>query len=71
MSERLEKAIARLRELPSADQDAAAELILDYVDQLSAPGLTPEQLAEVRASLAERSFLSEEETKALYRRYGV
>ena len=71
MSERLEKAIAKLKELPSGDQDAAAELILDYVEQLSAPGLTAEQLAEVRASLAERSFLTEEETQALYQRYGV
>ncbi len=71
MSERLEKAIAKLRELPPGEQDAAAEWIIDYVEQLSAPGLTPEQLDEVRASLAERRFLTEEETQALYRRYGV
>ena len=71
MSERLEKAIAKLKELPPGEQDAAAGWILEYVEQLSAPGLTPEQLAEVRASLAERRFLSEEETQAMYRRYGV
>jgi hypothetical protein len=57
--------------LPAAERDAAAEWILDYVEQLSAPGLTPEQLAGVRASLAERRFLTEEETRTLYRRYGV
>ena len=33
--------------------------------------LTPEQEAEVRASLAKPEFLSEEETAALYRRFGV
>lgn len=71
MSERLNKAIAKLKELSPSDQDAAAEAILEYVEQLGAPHLTPEQVAEVKASLAEREFLSEEETLALYRRYGV
>lgn len=71
MSQLLNKAIARLKELAPADQEAAAKAILEYVEQQSAPRLTPAQEAEVRASLAERLFLSEEETAALYRRYGV
>lgn len=71
MSELLNKAIAKLKELPADEQDAAAAAILEYIEQLSAPRLTAEQEAEVRASLAERLFLTEEETAALYRRYGV
>jgi hypothetical protein len=71
MSQRLNKAIAKLKELSPSEQDAAADAILDYVEQRGAPRLTPEQVAEVRASLAERLFLTDGETAALYRRYGV
>ena len=71
MSELLNKAIARLKELPPAEQESAAKAILEYVEQQKAPRLTAEQVAEVRASLAERLFLTEEETAALYRRFGV
>lgn len=71
MSELLNKAIARLKELPPAEQESAAKAILEYVEQQTAPRLTAEQAAEVRASLAERLFLTEEETAALYRRFGV
>jgi len=54
MTERLEDAIAKLRELPPHRQDEAAALLLSVIEQDSnAPRLTPQQVAEVERRLAE------------------
>jgi hypothetical protein len=69
MTELLNKAFAALQRLSASEQDEAARALLDYVESLAAPRLTEAQLAQVRASLAERLFLSDDETAALYARY--
>ena len=71
MTKLLDKAIAEIRKLPKERQEEMAAALLYMMDADSAPGLTPEQEAEVRASLEAREFLSEEEAEALHRRYGV
>lgn len=49
MTDLLEEAIARVRELPVADQEVAAEALLAFADQNDVqPGLTSEQADDVR-----------------------
>ena len=72
MTKLLGKAFNELGKLPPERQDELAAWILDFLahehDEFR---LTPEEEAELRASLANPEFLSEEETAALYRRFGV
>ena len=51
MTELLEKAIAKLQDLPSDLQDEAAELLLDMVERRTAVQLSPEQAQEVARRL--------------------
>lgn len=71
MSKLLEKAIAEIRKLPEERQEEMAAVALFLMNAETAPRLTPEQEAEVRASMAAREFLSDEDVEVLYRRYGV
>lgn len=71
MSKLLEKAIAEIRKLPEERQEEMAAALLFLMNAETAPRLTPEQEAEVRASMAAREFLSDEDVEVLYRRYGV
>ena len=49
MTDLLEEAIARVRELSVADQEVAAEALLAFADQNDVqPGLTSEQADDVR-----------------------
>jgi len=69
MNKRLSEAISRLDELPDDRQQAAAVLLLDFLDNEDAEiELTPEQLAELDRRLDNNDFASEEETEALFAR---
>ncbi len=73
----LEDAIERVRALPEADQDLAAELLLSVVYRNDPDlRLTPEQVEEVRRTrdgLRDGTvrLLSEEETEEMWRRLGA
>jgi predicted transcriptional regulator len=75
MTKLLDTAIAKLRELPEADQDEAAELLLS----LAAKNTKPAQLDDVtRAAIHEGvaqarrgEFVSDEDMTAFFKRHGV
>lgn len=70
MNPKLSQAIAKVRELPDDQQDAAADLLLDFVahpDDFTI--LTPEQWAEVERRMAENDIASEEEVQAFFARF--
>ncbi len=71
MTRLLERALEEICKLPASEQDNVAAQILHYVETLAAPGLTPEQQAEVHASIKAQDFLSDEEFAALCRKYGA
>jgi hypothetical protein len=48
MTKLLEEAIAKVRQLPEDEQNAAAGALLDYLNSMQDLQLTDEQLAEVR-----------------------
>ncbi len=53
MSELLDQAIAKVRALPVAEQDAAAYALIDYLETRRETRLSDEQLAEVRRRRAD------------------
>ena len=69
MTERLERAIAKLRKLPAERQDEAAALLLSVVEEdADAPRLTPQQAAEVERRLAEPPrYAPHDEVRAFFR----
>jgi hypothetical protein len=72
MTKLLGKALEELAKLSPERQEEIAAMLLDIMKHEDDDFLlTPEQEAEIRASLANPEFLSEEETAALYRRFGV
>lgn len=72
MTKSLGKALEALAKLSPERQEEIAAVLLEIIRNENADVLlTPEQEAEVRASLANPKFLSAEETAALYRRFGV
>jgi len=69
MNKRLSEAISRLGELPDERQQAAAVLLLDFLDNEDAQiELTPEQLAELDRRLDDDDFASDEEAEAIFAR---
>ncbi|WP_398479133.1 hypothetical protein [Tardiphaga sp.] len=48
MSDLFDQTIAKVKQLPAAEQDAAAYLLIDYLETKRGTLLTDEQLAEVR-----------------------
>lgn len=74
---RVEQAIERLRALPPADQENAAESVLAVVEQYEhPPTLTAEQVEEVNRTLeglrnGTVGLLTEEETEDMWRRLGA
>jgi DTW domain-containing protein YfiP len=60
MTKLLEQTIARLRDLPEDQQNAAAGAVLEYLDDLRDLQLSDEQVAEVRRrrSASGREFLT-------------
>jgi hypothetical protein len=73
MTKLLETAIAKLRKLPPARQDEAAELLLSMVEQ--DPGtlhLSPEQVAEVERRLGEPAdYVAHDAVRAFFQNTSV
>jgi predicted transcriptional regulator len=68
----LDQAIFRVRALPEAAQDAAAGLLLEFVEQPTRSLLTDAQLAEARLALEEvreGKFATEEEMAEVWRNF--
>jgi len=53
MSKLLEETVAKVRTLSASEQDAAAFVLIDYLDHRQDVQLTDAQLAEVRRRLAD------------------
>lgn len=68
MNKRLSEAVSRLGELPEERQDAAASLLLDFIEHPEAYELTPEQWAEVGHRLDNDDYASDEEVQAFFAR---
>jgi hypothetical protein len=68
MNKQLSEAIARVSELPEDRQEAAAVLLLDFLDGGPDVELTPEQIAEIERRLEEDEVASDEEVKAFFDR---
>jgi hypothetical protein len=65
----LDEAISRLRELPEERQQAAAALLLDFLERSEEPiELSAEQIAEIEAALADDQVASAEEAEAFFAR---
>ena len=73
MTKLLEEAIAKVRELPETEQDAAAGALIDYVEALREIQLTDEQMAEVgrRISNPYRRTVSLVEARERLRKFGA
>jgi predicted transcriptional regulator len=75
MTKLLETAIAKLRELPEADQDEAAELLLSLAAKSSEPvrldDVTRAAIHEGVAQAKRGEFVSEEDMAAFFKRHGV
>jgi len=71
MSKQLDEVIARLRELPEDRQQAAAVVLLDFLDHDEEEiELTPEQIAEIEAALKDDDVATDEEVEAFFARFG-
>jgi hypothetical protein len=69
MNKRLNEAIARVSELPDERQEAAATLLLDFLDSDRTDyDLTPEQIAEIERRLDEGDIATDEEVEAFFAR---
>lgn len=75
MTKLLEQAIAKVRQLPDAEQDEAAEMLLSVLSRRSGPvDLDDETLAAIRegSEQARRGeFVSDEEMAEFFKRHGV
>jgi hypothetical protein len=70
MSKLFEQTIAKVKQLPADDQDAAAFVLIDYLEHRRDYQLADEQLEEVRRRIADPNptFVSYEEAR---RRLGL
>lgn len=68
MNKRLSEALARISELPEDRQEAAADLLIDFVEHPEVYELTPEQMAELDRRLDgdEDEIVSDEEVVAFF-----
>ena len=76
MTDRLEQAIAKVRQLSAARQEDAADLLFDLLAQEDRhmPPLTPEQIEQVEAAMRRADageFASQEEVEAVYNKFGA
>ena len=75
MTKLLEKAIAKARELPDADQDEVAELILSIAAKAEGPVvLDDETRAAVQEGMTQAQrgeFVSDAKMAAFFRRHGL
>jgi predicted transcriptional regulator len=74
MTKLLEKAIARVRELPAEDQDAVAVAVLSMAEETRVVALDDETRAAIREGLEQArrgEFVPDEEIEALWKRHGL
>jgi hypothetical protein len=64
----LNDVIARLGDLPDDRQQAAAVLLLDFLEGTDDIVLTPEQLAEIERRLEDEDFATDDEARAFFDR---
>ena len=64
----LHDVIARLGDLPDDRQQAAAVLLLDFLDGDEEIVLTPEQVAEIERRLEDEDFATNDEVRAFFDR---
>jgi hypothetical protein len=69
MNKHLDEAIARLKALPEERQQAAALLLLDFLNHDEEDiELSPEQIAEIERRLAEDDVATEDEVRGFFDR---
>jgi predicted transcriptional regulator len=75
MTEMLEEAIARVRELPEADQDEAAAMLLSVAsrnaEDVKIDNATRAAIREGREQARAGKFVSDKDMAAFFRRHGV
>lgn len=75
MTKLLEEAIKKVRELPEADQNEAAEMLLTVASKVEEPVHLDEEtraaVQEGREQARRGEFASDEEIAAFFRRHGV
>jgi predicted transcriptional regulator len=75
MTKLLEEAIKKVRDLPEADQNEAAEMLLSVASKSNEPiALDDETRAAVREGLEQAKrgeFVSDQDMTAFFRRHGV
>jgi len=64
----LHDVIARLGDLPEDRQQAAAVLLLDFLEWDDEIVLTPEQVAEIERCLEDEDFATEDDVRAFFDR---
>jgi hypothetical protein len=70
MNKQLSEAISRLSELPDDRQQAAATVLLDFMESENAENLlTPEQAAELERRLDDEDYASDEEVQTFFARF--
>jgi predicted transcriptional regulator len=75
MSKLLEDAIKKVRELPEADQDEAAEMLLSVASKRGEPVRLDDEtraaVQEGREQARRGEFVSDEDMAAFFKRHGV
>ena len=75
MTKLLEEAVAKVRELPEADQDEAAEMLLFVAARKARPVALDEEtraaIREGREQARRGEFVSDEDIAAFFKRHGV
>jgi hypothetical protein len=70
MNKRLNDAVSLISELPEERQEAAADLLLNFLTTDNEDvQLSPEQLAELEVALTENDYASEEEVETFFARF--
>jgi hypothetical protein len=70
MNSKLSDAISRVQELPEDRQEAAAALLLDFLEHGDPEAaLTPEQIAELDLRLEDNDVATDEEVQAFFARF--
>jgi predicted transcriptional regulator len=74
MTKLLEKAIAKVRELPAEDQDAITVALLSMAEERQLAPLNEETRAAIREGLEQArrgEFVPDEEVEAFWKRHGL
>jgi predicted transcriptional regulator len=74
MTKLLDKAIAKIRELPAEDQDTVAVMVLSLAEEMPAVALEEDARAAIREGLEQArrgEFVPIEEIEALWKHHGL